>query len=162
MLNERLIKRCPSAKPIGIAHAPNHSVNFSKIGADKSGKATLYKHAGAQQFGVLFNINSNDLVSLDVAEGVNFGYERRDDFLVIRSNDQTKIRTTTYLALKIDTNLSPFDWYLDLVIAGAKQHGLPTAQISKFQETKFQPDNKENRKGRLEALEVLKNSNSNI
>ena len=71
MLSERLIKRCPSARPIGTAIAPNHFLCFDKRSIDGSGKATLVSGAGVKQktWGVLFRIAENERKNLDIVEG---------------------------------------------------------------------------------------------
>lgn len=153
MLNERLAARCPSASLAGIAFAPDHALKFAKIGKDRSGKATLFPQQGAHQFGVLFKINRNDLGALDMAESA--GYRRDDSFLVFRTKDHAKIPVMTYLGTDLEDGLKPFDWYLDLVIAGAKQHNLPEEQISSLQSTRYIVDTDTNRKGRLDALAAL-------
>ncbi len=155
MLNERLAARCPSASPVGIAFAPNHALEFTKTGKDLSGKATLFPQQGAHQYGVLFNINRNDLSALDKAEGASFGYKRIDAFPIICSPSGNEMFATTYMAIQTESDLKPFDWYLDLVIAGAKQHNLPKKQISSLQNTPYIVDTHTNRKGRLDALAAL-------
>ncbi len=154
MLTERLQARCPSAAPIGIAYAPDHALNFTKTGKDFSGKATLFPQSGAHQYGVLFKINRDELSALDMAEGA--GYRRDDDFCVIRHEDDAKIPVTTYLGTDLAQGLTPFDWYLNLIIAGARQHKLSDEQISSLQRTPYIVDTKANRKGRCDALAALK------
>jgi hypothetical protein len=35
----------------------------------------------------------------------------------------------TYYATSIDPGIRPYDWYRDLVIAGAREHGLPEEYV---------------------------------
>lgn len=39
------------------------------------------------------------------------------------------LRAWAYYATSIDLNVRPYDWYRDLVIAGAREHGLPPEYI---------------------------------
>lgn len=160
MLTERLTARCPSARPMGVAHAPNHALEFSKKGKDASGKATLVHRQNAHQHGVIFQINTEELSILDAIEGVGVGYERIENFSVVSASNGEILLANTYLATSPKSGLKPFDWYLALVIAGAKQHNLPAQQTNKFNQTPYLIDPKTNRQGRLDALEALQTSGS--
>ncbi len=158
MLTQRLTARCLSAQPVGVAYAPDHGLEFWKRGKDGSGKATLVPRPDTRQFGVLFQINTAELSILDAIEGVGFGYDRNEDFPVICASSGTKKMANTYLATQPDNGLKPFDWYLALVIAGAKQHNLPIEQILAFHQTPYLIDTQSNRQGRLDALVALGNN----
>ena len=62
----------------------------------------------------------------------------------------------SYVATAFYRSLKPYDWYHSLVIAGAKQHGLPKEWIAGLQRTAFDVDTDLKRKNRLEALEFLR------
>ena len=49
----------------------------------------------------------------------------------------------------------PYDWYLALIIAGARQGGLPEAYIQAVEATAFDVDGEEDRGTRQEALAAL-------
>ena len=100
MLSERLRRRCPSAKAIGVAVASGYILKFSKRSIDKSGKATLVVSTNPkrQVFGELFEIENGDLRELDKAEGKGKGYNRCDEFSVTVAPDWKQARVTTYIA----------------------------------------------------------------
>tara|TARA_R110002049_G_C9129764_1_gene558942 strand:+ start:90 stop:1988 length:1899 start_codon:yes stop_codon:yes gene_type:complete len=158
MLTERLRARCPSAKPVGVAFAANYALEFSKKSKDASGKATLVPQPGVQQFGALFEIDSSERTELDKAEGVGSGYQRIDNFLVTHSSNGEQVPASTYLATEPEANLKPFDWYLALVVAGAKQQGLPSEQLSILRLASYVIDDETGRKGRCAAIEALRAS----
>ncbi|MBU2583248.1 MAG: gamma-glutamylcyclotransferase [Alphaproteobacteria bacterium] len=158
MLAERLQRRCRSAVVHGVAVADDYALAFSKIGQDDSGKATLVAAAGVRTHGVVFRISIDDLALLDRFEGRGRGYERWDDFSVRCASDGGKLcKAATYIASTpyLDDKLRPFDWYLDLVIHGARQHGLPPAHIEAITRTQAVIDPDPGRQQRLEALEIL-------
>lgn len=109
---------------------------------------------GQRQDGVLFEIKTCERENLDLAEGVGFGYDRDDSFSVILVDTGVSKTVITYIAPVQHPCLKPFDWYLALVVAGAKQHNLPEKIITSYRDTEFREDEKEERK--LEARKVLK------
>ncbi len=157
MFTERLRARCSSAQPRGVAYADNLVLGFCKKSGDGSGKATLCPEAGHQVFGVVFNLNENELAKLDEAEGAGSGYDRIDDFWVRIQGSHDLERTFTYLAPPafIDQSVKPYDWYLKLVLAGARQHRLPLQYVGEITAVQAVADPKRNRKSRLEALKLL-------
>ncbi|MBY3246013.1 gamma-glutamylcyclotransferase [Rhizobium laguerreae] len=155
MLSERLTARCPSARFICTADAPEYFLNFSKPSTDGSGKATLVKgQLGDKQSGGLYKIERSELAGLDSAEGNGKGYTRVEDLAVVRSDNGHKVGVTTYLGDGLNSDLSPYDWYLALVILGARELRLSDDQIAKFAEVESLPDNGE-RKAKNEALRIL-------
>ena len=154
MLTERLVAGCPSATVAGLARADDFTVRFSKPSKDGSGKATLVAAPGSTAYGVLFNVADSDLRHLDEAEGVD--YRRVDDFSISRLvGDGETVRSTTYIASALDDTLQPFDWYVDLVLAGCKQHGLPDDYARHFRETPFIVDLNEKRQSAVAARRLL-------
>jgi len=157
MLALRLQKRCPSAVFVETATAEGYAVNFSKLGRDASGKGALFEKQNGTALGVVFEISKSDLKSLDKAEGVWFGYDRRIDFEVVTRSGKT-LETTTYLPPKMDIQLKPFGWYLALVVAGAIENDLPQQYIEKLKSTPYQRDENQSRPSRLEALDTLRST----
>ncbi|MEX2649489.1 MAG: gamma-glutamylcyclotransferase family protein [Alphaproteobacteria bacterium] len=155
MLTTRLRARCQSAVAISVAEAPGFSVAFCKQSGDGSGKASLVKapHEADRALGVVFEIDGNERWALDRAEGRD--YQRNDDFSVRLIGDKRKIRTTAYLALEVEAGLKPYCWYLALVIAGAREHGLEQNYIDRLSGTAFDVDGITDRHTRTEAIAAL-------
>ncbi len=158
MLTERLRARCPSATPVSVAYAPNHRLEFSKLSSDKSGKATLTSSRVSHQYGVIFEIDHNELNALDRAEGRGHGYGRDDGFRVIHADTKHQVDAVTYLATQLSPDLKPYDWYVALVVAGAIQHRLPQEQIEHLRSVPHDiVDRNQNAiDGRREATSVLR------
>jgi gamma-glutamylcyclotransferase len=157
MLTERFQSRCASAKARHVAYADNWALTFSKRSQDGSGKATISIATGGRVFGVVFDLDESELPELDRFEGAGRGYDRKDDFLVHIAGSQEPLSVVTYIASRssIDINLEPYDWYLSLVVAGARQHALPPEYVSALEATHSRTDPKTNRKSRREAMELL-------
>lgn len=159
MLNTRLQRRCPSAKPVCVAFADSWSVNFSKIGRDQSGKATLYPKQNTRCYGVVFTLDDSDLPALDRFEGAGHGYDRMNDFRVQALSETGIVSVITYIAPPQFCNpqLKPFDWYHGLVLAGATEHRLPSDYIASLESVACIQDPDEQRPTHLEAIALLQN-----
>ena len=129
MLTRRLThpSRAPSAVARGVATVAGFAVGFHKVGADGSGKCTLVAtdDRAAMAYGVLYELADSDGDRLDRVEGVHTGGYSRCS-VQLRVLDGGTTDAVTYVAgdRDIDTAGVPFDWYRDLVVAGAVEHGL--------------------------------------
>ncbi len=157
MLTERLVRRCPSASPVGPAVLEDHALAFSKIGNEGSGKATIVERTGEAAFGVVFTLDVAERDLLDRFEGRGNGYDRIDDCAVRLLKADATVSACTYKAPPAfrDASLLPFDWYHALVIAGARQHGLPEDYVARLAAVPYRPDPDRSRPSGVEAREVL-------
>jgi gamma-glutamylcyclotransferase (GGCT)/AIG2-like uncharacterized protein YtfP len=123
--------RAPSARVVGSASLSGHALAWHKRGADGTGKCTICATGRRADgvWGVLWELDDRDVATLDAAEGP--GYERIE--VVVTTGNQ-KMNAFTYLARSthIDVALAPAAWYRELVIAGAREHGLPEAWIRRL------------------------------
>ncbi|NHF73817.1 gamma-glutamylcyclotransferase family protein [Paracoccus xiamenensis] len=149
MLAARLVARCPSARVIGRADVTGFRVAFDKIGQDGSGKATLVAGEGVVP-GVLYDLADADVNLLDQIEGLGRGYDR----VTLDLGDR---QAMAYLAPPQSraAGMPPFDWYLALVLAGAREAGLPGDWIARLAAEPAIPDPEPDRPRRVEALALL-------
>lgn len=159
MLTERLRARCKSATIRCTAAIDGYRLAFSKKSRDGSGKATLSpcSDAGCRVFGAVFDLEASELPKLDEAEGAGNGYDRINDFQVYVDGLLGPLNVITYIAASasIDPSLKPYDWYLKLIVAGARQHQLPPQYVAAIEAVQSMPDPKPKRESRLKALELL-------
>jgi hypothetical protein len=139
MLTARLQSRAPSAVVLGTGFLKNHALRWHKIARDYSGKcdAAFTGEAADVVWGVLARISLADRIKLDMIEGVGAGYD------VAVGDIETSagvIQAQFYSATAIDSVLEPYDWYKTLVIAGAREHGLPADYIAALTAAKAKPD----------------------
>lgn len=156
MLIERLQARVPSAKPVSHARVEGWCLQFDKRSADGSGKCHIVPSPGDVVYGVVFSIPLADHGKLDDFEGRYHGYERQR-LLEVILGDGSKVEAFTYVADPdyVQAGLLPYDWYHDLVVAGAEQHHLPTDYIAALKRIDSWPDPEVDRPARAKALKVL-------
>ena len=145
MLTRRLVdpSRAPSAVACEMAVASGFVVRFHKIGADGSGKCTLVAMAGETEgaHGVLYDVSDADCARLDRVEGVHTGGYVRCSVELRLADDRT-VAAMTYVAgaRYVDASRVAFDWYRDLVVAGAIEHGLPASYVDELMRVPVVPD----------------------
>ncbi len=160
LLSKRLQKRCKTASFLGVAVARGYTLNFSKKSDDGSGKATIARTANDDTalYGALFEIDLNERPSLDRSEGAD--YDRKDEFVVRRVDNDEELVVTTYIARNVAMveNLKPYDWYKQLIVAGAWQANFPDSYLARLKAIESIPDPCPERTKHNEALAVLKES----
>lgn len=125
MATARLRARAASARPLGAARLAGFAWRCNKDSLDGTAKANLARESGGETWGVLFEIEGGDLEALDRSEG---GYERIA--VSVRLGEAAEHTAYTYVSERVcEPGVLPADWYLGLVVAGAREHGLPEAWI---------------------------------
>lgn len=151
MLTRRLLERTPSARVVGVAKLADHELRWHKVGKDGSGKCDFVRAAAPQScvHGVVFEIAVADKAALDLAEGIGKGY-KECEVEVQTAHGATAV--WTYCATNIDPLAKPYTWYKALVVAGAKEHGLPSAHVAALEAAVAKEDPKPERAARNELL----------
>ncbi|MBN8291434.1 gamma-glutamylcyclotransferase [Rhodobacter sp. NTK016B] len=159
MLEGRLRQRCPSARVLAVSQLKGWALSMHKRSKDGSGKATIAPSSepSTSVFGVLYEIDSDDLDPLDRAEGHGRGYNRVSIKVAMASSGET-VTAITYLAEEgaIDSSLYPYNWYVKLIVAGAKEHALPHGYIEQLSCIHAKADPVLARPSRRQALALLK------
>jgi hypothetical protein len=150
---QRLTERVCSAHVVGVIDMPGYLLAFHKRSRDDSGKCLLYPDQGQQHkaYGVLYEFDASEKLALDGFEGLNKGYVEQ----LIEVHLNGKMYTASvYVAQPghIDSSLVPYDWYKDLVLAGAKYHGFPAEYIGSIEATPSKPDLDDTRREAPDAL----------
>lgn len=120
--------------------------------------ATIERTPRAKLYGIVFDLDESERPQLDRAEGLGKGYNREDAFLVQMEGSGETVRAFTYIAdpAHQDDTLKPYEWYLQLVLVGARQNGLPADYVNSVEGTQAVPDPQPHRRERLNALAVLR------
>jgi gamma-glutamylcyclotransferase len=133
MLTVRLCERVPSATAIGIGQLKGHALRWDKRSwRDGSGKCDA-EFTGQQSdvvWGVIFELDPEEKPALDKAEGLGAGYMEKTVNILTEAEPITAV---TYFATDKDASLRPYHWYKALVIAGAREHGLPPSYRSRLE-----------------------------
>jgi gamma-glutamylcyclotransferase len=153
MLTRRLRERTPSAVAIAVGRLDGHSLRWHKRGRlDGSGKCDILATGNAADsvHGVVFELAAADKPALDRAEGLGSGYEEKTIDVVVDGG--ALMRVCAYCATDIDASLLPYDWYKAVVVAGAREHGLPGEYIRTLESVRSVPDLDPVRRARHVAL----------
>ena len=138
--------RSPEARFICSGHIHGHALKFHKRGADGSGKANAIRTENQDDivYGALFEIGGANKSQLAKAEGVGKGYQECGVNVILPDK---RITAISFIADPdaIQDDLKPFDWYLDLVIAGAREHKLPANYIEQLEKVESIKDMDEGR-----------------
>ncbi len=126
----RMRQRIPSAQALACAVLRGHRLAFHKVGRDGSAKCDALPSArpGDLIHGVLYRLAAHDKPVLDAHEGLGHGYAERR--VMVLAADGMHSAAFLYQATQVDHTLTPFRWYREHVLRGAREHGLPAAYIA--------------------------------
>jgi len=136
----RLNARLPAAELLGTARLDGWSLEFHKRGRDGSGKCSVLPGGSGVALAV-YALSLRDLATLDAIEGVGMGYTRR----VVEVPSYGACHTYVAEAGHVDDSLTPFDWYRELVILGAKHHAFDASYIDRLTTVAAASDPDQNR-----------------
>lgn len=133
-----LRRRVPSAVVMGPASLPGHALAFRKRGKDGSAKCAAIAGDRSRRAlpGALYAMGEDDLRLLGASEG---GY-RREQVDVDTAAGRVVAWTWYAEPEQLADGLAPWDWYLDLVRAGAAIHRLPEEHVQRLAATPAWPD----------------------
>lgn len=135
----QMYERCPAHKPIGAACLKDHTLWFPRFSKTwRGGGASLKAAKGKVVWGYLFALSANDWAQLDSAEGFKpdgTGAHTKQRLSVVNERKQ-EVVAIAYVA-RIETETEPTERYMETIICGAKERGLPGEWIA-FLET-FRP-----------------------
>lgn len=142
LFTARLRRRTPSARRVGVRQLVGYRLRWDKVSKrDGSRKcdAECTGHPHDIVWGVLYEIAEIEEGELDKAEGLGFGYKK--ECLELDGRDGT-VRASIYIATEKRDDDLPLDWYKAYVIAGAKEHGLPSDYVLQLEgvPAKVDPD----------------------
>jgi hypothetical protein len=123
----RMRERVPSSTPLGVACLEQYRLTWDKPGADGSGKANITPAGGSVVWGVVYELEPSAWPRLD---GYEPGYTRTRIEVTLASGS---LSAATYLAPGAPYAAPPLEWYCDLVIQGAREHGLPEAYLRELE-----------------------------
>ncbi len=107
------------------ARLDGHRLAFDlPIGPGERAVANVRVDPDAHVFGVAYRIDDEELARLDLTEGVHRGLYARVP-VVVTALDGTSIHATTYRSTRGVPGRKPSRRYLDLLLDGARHHGLP-------------------------------------
>lgn len=138
LLTHRLIARVPHAKFVATGKMPGWRFAFNLRSFDGSAKANAIKTGSSQDilYGAIYELDDAGKALLDQFEdlGGAYGIEH-----VIADTERGRSEVFLYVGRpdRLAESLPPYDWYLALILAGARQHNLPIDFVRKLET--FQP-----------------------
>ena len=132
-LSSQYMRRtCPSATFIMKADLPNFGVEFRHYSEKRQGGiSSIVEAPGKMVRGVLFEIRVEEIEELDIVESVPEGLYRRDTFLVM-GEDGNWHEAELYRVTNPRGPYPPAKGYLDLMIEGAREHGLDASYVEEL------------------------------
>lgn len=104
---------------------------FDKPGLAGTGEAyaTIVPAARATTYGVLFQVTPEDMTHIDLTEGVLIGAYRRVEVIATALHTRTRRAAFTLASDRRHPTARPTTRYMNLVIEGAVEHGLPARHV---------------------------------
>jgi gamma-glutamylcyclotransferase len=128
-----IMRLCPRHRYLGVAHLADHRLAFTRRSMKtRTGVADIVQAAGETVWGVLYRIDDNELTAIDRKEGHDWAYTRVT--LPVRLEGGLECAAVTYtVRFKEPAEVPPSRRYLDLVIAAARERGLPGEYIKQIE-----------------------------
>ena len=130
----RMTGRVASARFVAPARLLEWRLTCDKRGRDGSGKANIVPARDAEVWGALYRI---DLEHWEILDGFERGYERMT--LQVWTHDRS-VEIQTYASQELTDDPTPFDWYKQLLVQGAWEHGLPAHYVERLVALPARPD----------------------
>ena len=133
----QMARRCPGATSLGCARLADHALTFTWDSQKwRGGVGHIEPSAGAEVWGVLWDVSDRNLKRLDRYELVDKGvYARRP---VKVDHDGEIVEALAYFATA-DGYTKPSRRYMSALIRGAQAHGLPGTYIERLRAVETRP-----------------------
>ncbi len=115
------------------AHLENYELLFNKKSRGGSATANIRPAPGKAVEGVLYKIQESAFRNLDRYEGVPEHYRRIE--VNVADREGKKYAAQAYIATKVEKGLRPASHYLQVILEGAGEHGLPADYIELIKTT---------------------------
>ncbi len=130
---EFLRQHCPSVKPVMKAYLPNFRVEFRFYSNNRQGGiSSIMEAPGEMTYGVIYEMPKKEMDDLDVLESVPEGLYTRETFLVLGEDGEWH-EGNLYRVANPEGPFTPAKSYLDLMIEGAREHGLDAEFLEKLE-----------------------------
>jgi gamma-glutamylcyclotransferase (GGCT)/AIG2-like uncharacterized protein YtfP len=116
------------------ARLDGYRIAFNKRGSDETGKANIIPDASRVVWGVVYLCNPTALNEMDKHEGVRGGHYYRKNVRVECDSGEL-LEAVTYVAGEafLQSSLARKPDYLQMIIHGARTHGLPQHYIHEIE-----------------------------
>ncbi|XP_071539038.1 gamma-glutamylcyclotransferase-like [Panulirus ornatus] len=130
LLKERIHINNPSARMVTVGKLRDYRLDFNYFSRRWQGAAaTIVEDPGNYLYGVLWEIDNEDMDNLDRQEGVQHGiYKVLEVDVETPSGENVKARSYQIIC-PMEEDRRPSSVYMDVIIGGARENGLPEDYI---------------------------------
>jgi gamma-glutamylcyclotransferase len=114
------------------AELKNYELVFNKKVRGGTASANVRQAPGKSVHGVLYRIPEAAYRSLDRYEGAPEHYRRIE--VRVNASDGREMNAQVYIASKVEKGLKPAGHYLQTIVEGATEHGLPGEYVEQIKE----------------------------
>jgi gamma-glutamylcyclotransferase (GGCT)/AIG2-like uncharacterized protein YtfP len=137
MSSGELRRYCPGARFVAVASLRDYRLDFTRYSAKRGGGvADIVAHPGESVWGILWDVPDDELPALDRKEGVPVAY-RRVDVTVEAMGEH--VAAVAHAVVDKEPSQPPSRDYLDLLLAGAREFGLPDDYVAALASLPCQP-----------------------
>lgn len=152
LFGPRFARRVASARRGGSVPLVGWGLRFHKRSwNDGSGKCDIVRDPGRTVYCVVWAMDRDHRPALDAAEGLGNGYDERR-MRVACGGQETDVFTYVAQPSHIDETLLPYRWYLELVIAGARENLFPPEYVAWLARVRARADPDRARAARERAI----------
>jgi cation transport regulator ChaC len=105
----------------------NYELRFNKKVRGGTATANVQQASGKSVYGVLYRIPESAFRNLDRYEGVPVHYRRIE--VRVTASDGREINAQVFIAAKVEKGLRPAPHYLQTILDGATEHGMPADYV---------------------------------
>jgi len=120
-----------------LGQLENYELVFDKKARGGSATANIHPAPGKTVYGVLYKIPDAAFRNLDRFEGVPEHYRRTE--VSVTDGAGKKVAAQAYIATKVEKGLRPAAHYLQTILDGAGEHGLPAEYIRQIRQAAGMP-----------------------
>ena len=142
MLSSRIRSRCDSPKVVATARLADHRLGFYGYSPIwDGGLETALPAPGREVWGVVYELSFSDADSLDTWQGVRLNGSGAyfHSPAEVTDGQGTVYEVLVYKKDVLGEPIAPSRPYLDAIVAGALEHGLPPASIQSLQDMASKP-----------------------
>ena len=133
MSEEYMKEYAPSLEYVMNARLPNYEIQFRKYSTNmKGGISSIIEKPGGMVYAVLYWISKKEMEALDILEDVPLGIYKRETFQVL-GDDGKWYAADLYRVANPKGPYTPSKQYLDIMIAGAKEHNINKDWIARLE-----------------------------
>lgn len=124
---------CPSAEAVMTGTLPNFRIEFRRYSFDlKGGLSSIIPSPGGMVRGVFYRIKRQEIEDLDKLEDVPKDIYRRETFQILGEDGNWHAADLYRVANPLGP-YRPARQYVEWMLAGAKEHGLPEDYIKQIE-----------------------------